>query len=457
MPPNQKRRFAMLFSDRRGLEFSAASPEAVAALDAATDSYLGFRRDTGDKLKAVFAADADMVMAHVVRGYFMMLMGNRALVPRAEQAAAAAEARFDAATARERQHTAALRAWTKGDWVCAVDLWEAILLDHPRDLFALRLAHFMHFYLGRIEHHRDSLARVIGDWHAGVPGYQYVLGMRAFGLEEAGDYAEAERVGRQAVEIDPTDTWSIHAVAHVLEMTGRAQEGIAWIKRDEAKWEGLVHNFANHVWWHQAMFHLQTDDVAGVLDLYDRRFWAQPSEDYLDHSNAVATLMRLEFRGVDVGERWRQLADLAAARLQDQALPFADAHYMAALAGRRPEQAEALARNIAAYVDAYDNTAADIYRRVGLPLAQAVEAYGRGAYGQACDLLLPVRYDLVEIGGSRVQRDVFHQLLIQAARRAGRGRLARALLRERAAQMPHSARTARDLATVEASLARAEG
>ncbi|HKK29165.1 MAG TPA: tetratricopeptide repeat protein, partial [Alphaproteobacteria bacterium] len=253
---------------------------------------------------------------------------------------------------------------------------------------------------------------------------------------------------------DPTDTWSIHAVAHVMEMTGRAKEGIAWIERDVPKWDGIVHNFANHVWWHKAMFHLELDDVAGVLDLYDNRFWTEPSEDYLDQSNATAMLMRLEFRGVDVGDRWQQLAELAAKRIEDQVLPFADAHYMLALAGRDGERAEGLLDSISAYTDAYDNAMADIYRRVGLPLAEAIEAYGRGAYAETVDLLLPIRYSVVEIGGSHAQRDVFHQLLIQAARRAGRYKLARALLLERTALKPFSAQAWRELDAVQADLAR---
>ena len=68
-------------------------------------------------------------------------------------------------------------------------------------------------------------------------------------------------------------------------------------------------------------------------------------------------------------------------------------------------------------------------------------------------MLLPVRYDLTKIGGSHAQRDVFHQLLIQAAMKAGRNRLARALLLERTANMPHSALAARELAAAEEALA----
>ena len=162
------------------------------------------------------------------------------------------------------------------------------------------------------------------------------------GLEEAGAYEAAERCGRRAVELDPTDTWAIHAVCHVMEMQGRPREGVAWVGLHEAEWQDKVHNFANHVWWHQGLFHLELDEVDAVLDLYDRRLWKEPSQDHLDIDNAVAMLMRLEFRGIDVGDRWESLAEICAGRTADQVLPFADAHFMLALIHGRDEQADAL-------------------------------------------------------------------------------------------------------------------
>ena len=49
--------------DCRGLEITAASDAAVAAYDRTVRAYLGFARDTGDQLKGVYKADADMPMA----------------------------------------------------------------------------------------------------------------------------------------------------------------------------------------------------------------------------------------------------------------------------------------------------------------------------------------------------------------------------------------------------------
>ena len=416
--------------DKRGVKLTAASGEAAAALDAALDDFLAFGREAGPLLKAAFEADAEMPMAHALRGYFFLLMGVGALT--GEQAAGLA------VTARERAHADALSRWAAGDTAGAVVRFEDILLDHPRDILAVRLAHYLHFYHGALVQHRDSVARVLPAWDESVPGYGYVLGMRAFGLEEMGDYARAEDFGRRAVAIDPSDAWSVHSVAHVMEMQDRPQEGIAWIRENEAHWENKIHNFRHHLWWHRALFHLALDEEGAALELYDGRFRADTaSDDVLDIANAASMLLRLHFRGVDAGGRWEELAGHSAGRIADGIFPFFDAHYMTALAmagdgDRVRGHLDAMSgRNEAATADA-------VYDEVGRPLCEAIAAFGAGEPDRCFDLLEPVRYELFRLGGSHAQRDVFMQLLIAAARQAGRDREHRALLAERAAQKPGS-------------------
>jgi len=48
-------------------------------------------------------------------------------------------------------------------------------------------------------------------------------------------------------------------------------------------------------------------------------------------------------------------------------------------------------------------------------LLKAMIAYSREDYSTTISLLYPIRYKLIEIGGSNAQRDVFNQLLIIAA------------------------------------------
>jgi tetratricopeptide (TPR) repeat protein len=262
-----------------------------------------------------------------------------------------------------------------------------------------------------------------------------MLGMHAFGLEESGGYEEAERTGRRAVEINPGDIWAVHAVTHVMEMQGRQREGIAWTLAEEKAWEGC-NNFAFHVWWHRALFLLELGQYDAVLELYDRRFRAEPTEEYLDMVNAAAMLWRLEDEGVDVGNRWAELGERAAKRQDDHLLAFVDAHFMMALAATgREAEAQAM---LASMATGPVGTQAGVFKDVGRPLCRAVLAYRHGDYGSAVDLLLPVRYELLRIGGSHAQRDLFARMLIEAAIRGGRLTLARALLAERTAQKPNS-------------------
>ena len=420
--------------DKRGLELTAASEDAAAALDATVDDFLAFGREAGQLLKAAFEADADMPLVHVLRGYFFLLMGVGALRPRA--AKSGEQAAGLAVTARERAHADALSRWAAGDTAGAVGRLEDILLDYPRDILAIRLAHYLHFYHGALAQHRDSTARVLPAWDETVPGYGYVLGMRAFGLEEVGDYARAEDFGRRAVGIDPSDAWSVHSVAHVMEMQGRPREGIAWIRENEAHWEHKIHNFRGHLWWHQALFHLTLDEADAVLDLYDSRIRADTAgDDVLDIANAASMLLRLHFRGVEAGGRWEELAGHSAARIADGIFPFFDAHYMTALAmagdsEHARDHLEAMAKR------EREATADAVYDAVGRPLCEAIAAFGAGEPERCFALLEPVRYDLFRLGGSHAQRDVFMQLLIAAAKQAGRDPEHRALLAERAALKP---------------------
>ncbi len=239
--------------------------------------------------------------------------------------------------------------------------------------------------------------------------------------------------------IDPSDAWSVHSVAHVMEMQGRAGEGIAWIRGNEAHWEHKIHNFRHHLWWHQALFHLALDEADAALDLYDNRFRADTaSDDVLDIANAASMLLRLHFRGVDAGGRWEELAGHAAGRFADGIFPFFDAHYMAALAMAGDRD------GVRGHLDAMSGrgggkTADAVYAEVGRPLCEAIAAFGAGEPGRCFELLEPIRYELYRLGGSHAQRDVFMQLLLAAAKQAGRGRELGAFLAERAALKPGAA------------------
>src|SRR5215831_13465648 len=391
--------------DLHGLP-TTTSPEAGAAFDRTVLAYLKYKVDAPEHLKRTLAADPEFALAQCLKGYFAMLSYNQASVPRAVEAARAARAHSAQATARERAHVDALEAWIAGDLDRMIAVWEAILAEHPTDVLALRLAHFNNFWLGRPHDMAASVERVLPKWGRELPGYGTLLSCRAFALEECGDYAGAEPAGRAAIDIDPGDVWGTHAVAHIMEMQGRHQEGIAWLDMLERHWVG-GNNLLHHLWWHRALFHLERGETDEVLALYDRRFrdlaspltQAQPDL-YIDVQNAASMLFRLERCGVDVGARWNEIADKAEARIGDCLSAFTLPHWMMALAATgRDETAARLLAAMRAFAQNGTTVGATV-GDVAIPICEAVLAHRRGAAARAVELMRPVLDDMVRLGGS---------------------------------------------------------
>jgi tetratricopeptide (TPR) repeat protein len=423
--------------DRRDVPVSTDDPIALDRFESALALLNGFFMDPLAVIDRALADRPDFVMGHCLRASLFLISTEKAAEPELRRSVEAAEALAGHANDRERGHIAALRAWLNGDFQRAADLYGKVLTDYPRDLPALQIAHQCDFFLGQSAQLRDRVARVLPDWDAGVPGYGYVLGMHAFGLEENNDFRRAEEAGRRAVEIEPRDPWAIHAVAHVLEMEGRHGDGIRWLGGRSADWapENL---FAFHNWWHLALYHLDLGDNERVLELYDTAIRPQTSAVALEMVDACSMLWRLHLRGVDVGNRWTELADQWETTLGDAYYAFNDAHAMMAFVGAGREAA---ARDLLAALDrraAGTGTNAMMTRDVGLPLARALYAFGRGDYNDAVDWLLGLRSIAHRFGGSNAQRDVIGLTLVEAALRGGQARLARALAAERTDLKPTS-------------------
>ena len=411
--------------DARGLPISTASDKAAAAFDHLVTGYLTYRADTPARLNSVLEADPDFALAHCLKGYFAMLAFKQTVVSVAAEEARTAQSLAAGATPRERSHIAALTAWAEGELDRAIAVWESILLTDPHDVVAFRLAHFVNFWLGRPQDMVASVERVVAAWSEDIPGYATILACRCFALEEAGNYLAAEPCGRHAIEIDPGDLWAAHAVAHVMESQGRRSEGIEWLTTLAPNWEGS-HNLRHHLWWHCALFKLEHGDYAAVLELYDNQFrnLAAPltvaSPDvYIDVQNAASMLFRLQRLGVDVGNRWEELADKAEARIGDCQSAFTLPHWLMALtATRRTAVAERMIEAMRAFAKGA-GTVPPIVRDYVLPIAEAQLAHAAGRHAEAVALMRPAVGGMYRLGGSHTQQDVLEQLFVDAALKAG--------------------------------------
>ena len=179
---------------------------------------------------------------------------------------------------------------------------------------------------------RDRIARVLPHWNRTVPGYGFVQGMYAFGLEESGDYAQAEERGREAVALNRQDGWAVHAVAHVMEMQGRARDGADFLAAGADGWAPNS-MFAFHLWWHNALFHLDSNDVASALRLFDEKISAAGFGQALELLDGSALLWRVSLLGHDVGDRWNDLNEKWQSRIDDAYYSFNDVNAMMAFVG----------------------------------------------------------------------------------------------------------------------------
>ncbi|HEX2010946.1 MAG TPA: tetratricopeptide repeat protein [Roseateles sp.] len=410
------------------LPLSGGNAAALAALEQGLHEFRCFRGDPVASAEAALADAPDLVMAHVLKAWLLLLSTEAPLL--APVRAALTQARALPHNGREAAHLAAIEALAEGRWQAAGLLLEDLSIAWPLDVLALQAGQQIDFFTGDARMLRDRIVRALPAWSAGMPGRHAVLAMQAFGLEECGDYARAEQLGREAVALEPHDGWAQHAVAHVLEMQGRRAEGIAWM-RGNPGWQQDSF-LAVHNWWHLALYHLAEGDVDAVLALYDGPIKGGRSELVLELLDASALLWRLQLRGVDVGAaRWTALAERWAPHAGSGNYAFNDMHAAMAFAGagRADLVRELRAAQQRGLREEGDNAA--FLHEVGLPATEAMLAYAEGCYREAVKLLRPIRSRAHRFGGSHAQRDLLEQTLIAAAERGGEAGLAQALQTER--------------------------
>jgi hypothetical protein len=422
-------------TDRQGNRLTGATALAAERFCAAVDSFNVYRGDPVALLDAAIADAPGFAMAPITKAYLMGLATEPAATAMGRQILA--QVKPLRLGEREASHVAALEQLLAGNWTAA-----GVALDHhsmryPLDLVALQVGHLIDFYRANARDLRDRIARALPHWSPSVPGHSIVMGMHAFGLEESGDYARAEAVGRAATEADPRDCWAHHAVAHVLEMQGRPADGIAWMAEREPHWAGDDNFFKVHNWWHRALYHIELGEVDAALGLYDMKLRDGDSTMALDLVDASALLWRLHLAGVDVGARWASAARAWDEHADGRLYPFNDWHAaMAYLGAGRHAEVE----RIFAGFRALDGKAETHgwARATGRPLIEGFAAFWHGDYATAVEQLHRCRYVANSFGGSHAQRDIIDLTLVEAAIRGGLGDVAAALANERLALKPHS-------------------
>jgi hypothetical protein len=421
--------------DRYGLSLTPASVRAIEAYRAGVDHLLLATPGAEGAFAAALEADPGFALAAAGLARALQIHGR---VAEGRAAAARARGLVGGISRRERQHVAVIGTLLDGDGPGALAAVRAHVAEFPRDALVLSLAvgaFGLIAFSGRPDHNAlllellDPLApHYAGDWW-----FPFAHG---WAYNEARRPVEARRLMEEARARQPRSANVAHGLAHIAYETGDVESGATYLTEWLPAYEraGTLHC---HLSWHLALFELARGHDERARRVYEESIGpgasalAPPLNTLSDSS---AFLWRLGLYGESAPSgHWSAVRDFAAQAFARPGLAFADIHCALAYAGQG--DAAALARLVEALRDAAH--AGRLPAGPGVAaLAEGLGAFAAGDYTEAIRLIEPVAGEVIRLGGSHAQRDVFEETLIQAYLRAGLGAKAAAILRRRLDRRP---------------------
>lgn len=406
---------------------SLTTSEAAAAhYRDGVERMLGYLPGVEQALEAAIAADPGFALPRSQLALFHLFRGE---VQAAGEHAREAERLAEGASERERRHAAILGAPIAGRGAEAAGWIDEHLAETPRDAPIVLQWLGGNFYGGGVQKRErmleqfDRLAPAFGDdW--------WFLSWHAFANHEMDRLDRAEALVGRSLELRRSNGQAAHAHAHVFFERHDTPGGADWL----GGWlEEFPHRagFHRHLTWHQALFLLANGRAGDALALHEDTI--RPGADEAgDAMGAVADgaslLWRCRLHDGDAQFDWREVAAFAERAFPRVGTVWVDVHRAMALAALGDETAiGSLLDGLRAAGERGHPTADAVAR----PVVEALWAFGAGDYATAADGLSAVREQLVTLGGSNAQRDVFEETLVEAQLRAGRTEEALALLGER--------------------------
>jgi tetratricopeptide (TPR) repeat protein len=409
-------------ADAYHLPVSTESREALDAYNRGVAGVLGWHRDTIDFFREATETEPGFALAHA--GLAVSLFVEERF-REARAAVQTARALATSASARERSHVEALGLYVEVRMQEAEQAMREHLISYPVDLLIAQRLYFIWFFQGRNAEMLDLTSALLPR----LSDTSFVHGLHAFVLEEVGRCDEALRVAEFCVERNPEDTWGVHALVHALYEMGAAREGLTRLPSALAACPDMNY-YRNHLLWHLILMHLYEGEYARASEMTHTVFERQPSPLALDLRNSISALWRFELCGMDVKTRWQPFVEIAHGLLErPEDLPFHHAHIGMVLAGGADWQTAE--RHLDCLRSRAATDASGVLGEVVVPLVEGLHAFGRQEWRDVIDSIEPIRDRVIRLGGSRTQRDVFHDTLLEACFRAGDGERAEGYLAER--------------------------
>lgn len=405
---------------RRGLDVSTDDKGAIAAIDTFTDRLCGLDLGAESVLDdaATFTDVATLQLGAAMLGLYGQTTEASALAAGHLARLATLE---PALNEREAATLAALRRWDSGDFLLAVERFEALVTRWPTDLLAVKALEFLYYVLGQ-QHmgprFLDQIER-IAEPNRNDPDF---LAVWSFATELTGHAEAAAELAEQALALDAHTPWAQHTLAHVFITHGDPPGAINRLAGFLPVWQTSSRLIYCHNAWHLAVAHLDQLDRDGADAVFRDHIWGLTPDSPGEQIDAISYLWRAEMAGATVPDAtWADVADHVEARVHECVFPFLSAHHGYALA--RAGRGDALARlreSVQARTDRGDGESTRVWQPVGQAVVEASIAYGAGDYATTAALLDPVMPAVTAVGGSDAQDDLFRLAYLTALAGADR-------------------------------------
>lgn len=422
--------------DSRNELLSTTSDAAAGSYRRGIDLLLSAWPGAQDALDEAIAADRDFALAHAARARLLAvradMAGARETIAKAKHLASRL------GNERERSHVEVLSFAINGPVPRALEAALAHLDSWPRDalILSLPLGAFGLFAFSGMSGHdqarvdlceRHAAHYAADDW--------WFLTYRGWSHAENGDVLRGRSLTERAYGLRRENANAVHALSHAMYEggDGEAAESLIGDWLPDYDRTGILHG---HIAWHSALAALERGDAAHALALYGAHVGPSVSAGLPINivTDTASFLWRMKAYGYEVpADLWDEAAAYAAPKYPKAGLAFVDVH-MAILAAATGDRAAVAARGAALETLVADSSLPA--GPVAPTLCRAVLAFADGDYAACVRFLEPLAQDVVRIGGSGAQREVFEDTLLLALMRSGEITKARVLLDERLHRRP---------------------
>ena len=422
------------FQDRYGLTLTTRSVTAVEHYLKGIDQFLSVDVGAEASLAQAIEADDGFAAAHASLALMQQFQGAAA---EAQQSAVRARACMAGLSKRERQYVEAIAMFVDGGGSRVRPLVHEHLEEFPRDAVLLFLHGFLNARSGRADWQQEQFAYLTrqashygDDW--------FFLGQYSFAHHAINRFEASRHLAEQSLARNPRCGYAVHSLAHVFYETNAHADGSGFLDGWLADYDQSAPLHC-HLAWHWALFELSMGHYARVMELYEHFIRPEVARTRTSMYDAASLLWRYQIYGcAQEALPWSTVGELAARMTAQPGMAFVDANAALALAAAQDEVALARLIDGLRALDAQGHPTAG---PVVLPLVQGIWAFAQGAYDESIRWIEPIADQIMRIGGSNAQREVFEDTLLEAYLRAGHYAQAETMLRQRLGRRP----SARDL------------